>query len=99
MFSLEEVGKCWLENRLSVQNLTAIFSYDVSRALNTMPMYNLREYCLCLEEKDRKSRSAPNCIVPCCSLGWNSGVSGSCALLGCAPPAVSALGGLWVKRS
>lgn len=60
MFSLEERGKCWFENRLLVQNLTAIFSYDVNRALNTMSMYNLREYYLLLEEKDRKFRSSPN---------------------------------------
>lgn len=54
MFSLEEVGKCCSENRLLVKNLTAIFSYDVSRALKTMSINKLWRYYLLLEEKDRK---------------------------------------------
>lgn len=103
MFSLEEVGKCFSENRLLVQNLTAVFRYDVSRALNTMSIYKLRGCYLLLEEKDRKLFRNPGLLTALCPAVPLAGApdeSGSCALQGvpqqlCQP----ALGGLWSQRT
>ena len=50
IFYLEEVDKYCSKNRFLVKNLTAIFSYVVSRVLNTMTVYKLRGYYLLLVE-------------------------------------------------
>lgn len=48
-------GQCCSENRLLVQNLTAIFSNDVSRALKTMSIYTLRGIIFCWKKKTGNS--------------------------------------------